>query len=45
MSTGTWDICPTCHGSGMIQDWYVEDCPECGGAGFVDGFDAARGGG
>ena len=31
MTEGTWDICPTCGGSGMIQDWFVEDCPECGG--------------
>ena len=23
--------CQTCNGSGLVQSWYVEDCPECGG--------------
>jgi DnaJ-class molecular chaperone len=36
---GTWDECLTCNGSGLVQDWCVEDCPDCGGMGHVFGGD------
>jgi DnaJ-class molecular chaperone len=28
--------CERCNGCGMVQSWYVEDCPVCGGSGEVE---------